>query len=211
LCRGSNASERRWLSSLADLNGRFEKSGSELAIYIAALVVTVGLVFVLAAFTIKEYLRSGRTSGAELFAVYGLEFLCLSVFMVSRVGVHYKFSGGTVSAFNTWGRLMGSENLTGLVGSSVISGRGTTVMRLRWSDRRRSLVLFDSLRDALEAATESADPAPERLHDEGGTSGASSEDGAGPFWVCPECHEQNPGNFDECWKCLRDRAREGPR
>jgi hypothetical protein len=22
-----------------------------------------------------------------------------------------------------------------------------------------------------------------------------------PAWVCPKCHEENPGNFDECWKC----------
>jgi hypothetical protein len=22
-----------------------------------------------------------------------------------------------------------------------------------------------------------------------------------PSWVCPKCREENPGNFDECWKC----------
>ncbi len=26
-----------------------------------------------------------------------------------------------------------------------------------------------------------------------------------PNWVCPKCHEENPGNFDECWKCLKIR------
>jgi len=24
---------------------------------------------------------------------------------------------------------------------------------------------------------------------------------SGRAWVCPKCHEENPGNFDECWKC----------
>jgi hypothetical protein len=24
-------------------------------------------------------------------------------------------------------------------------------------------------------------------------------------WTCPNCHEQNPGNFEECWKCQRIR------
>jgi hypothetical protein len=23
-----------------------------------------------------------------------------------------------------------------------------------------------------------------------------------PAWVCPKCGDENPGNFDECWKCL---------
>jgi hypothetical protein len=24
-------------------------------------------------------------------------------------------------------------------------------------------------------------------------------------WTCPNCHERNPGNFEECWKCQRIR------
>ena len=23
----------------------------------------------------------------------------------------------------------------------------------------------------------------------------------GPAWICPKCQAENPGNFDECWKC----------
>jgi len=37
-----------------------------------------------------------------------------------------------------------------------------------------------------------------------------SEDGR-PVWVCPECGEENPGNFEECWKCQTWRISEaGP-
>jgi hypothetical protein len=25
------------------------------------------------------------------------------------------------------------------------------------------------------------------------------------LWICPKCHEENPGNFGECWKCMRMR------
>jgi hypothetical protein len=25
----------------------------------------------------------------------------------------------------------------------------------------------------------------------------------GPSWLCPQCHEENPGNFNECWKRLK--------
>jgi hypothetical protein len=24
---------------------------------------------------------------------------------------------------------------------------------------------------------------------------------SGPSWVRPKCQAENPGNFDECWKC----------
>jgi ribosomal protein L40E len=27
-------------------------------------------------------------------------------------------------------------------------------------------------------------------------------------WVCPKCGEENPGNFDECWKCQTWRAKQ---
>jgi hypothetical protein len=30
-----------------------------------------------------------------------------------------------------------------------------------------------------------------------------------PVWVCPKCHEENPGNFNECWKCLQLRPEVG--
>jgi hypothetical protein len=29
-----------------------------------------------------------------------------------------------------------------------------------------------------------------------------------PVWICPTCHEENPGNFEECWKCQRLRTHE---
>jgi uncharacterized membrane protein YhaH (DUF805 family) len=31
------------------------------------------------------------------------------------------------------------------------------------------------------------------------------EKAPGPAWTCEHCHEENPGNFYECWKCQRMR------
>jgi len=31
------------------------------------------------------------------------------------------------------------------------------------------------------------------------------EKAPGPTWICEQCHEENPGNFEECWKCQRIR------
>jgi hypothetical protein len=27
-------------------------------------------------------------------------------------------------------------------------------------------------------------------------------------WICPHCHEESPGNFEECWKCQKNRPAE---
>jgi hypothetical protein len=32
---------------------------------------------------------------------------------------------------------------------------------------------------------------------------------SGPSWVCPQCHEENPSNLNECWKCLAMRPDAG--
>jgi hypothetical protein len=32
----------------------------------------------------------------------------------------------------------------------------------------------------------------------------------GPAWLCAHCHEENPGNFGECWKCQRMRSPKSP-
>jgi hypothetical protein len=31
------------------------------------------------------------------------------------------------------------------------------------------------------------------------------EKAPGPSWICGHCHEENPGNFGECWKCQQMR------
>ena len=30
---------------------------------------------------------------------------------------------------------------------------------------------------------------------------ASSGDPGGPEWICKNCHESSPANFDACWNC----------
>ena len=35
---------------------------------------------------------------------------------------------------------------------------------------------------------------------------SEAKDDDRPEWVCPKCGETNPGNFNECWKCLAMRT-----
>jgi hypothetical protein len=44
--------------------------------------------------------------------------------------------------------------------------------------------------------------------DEQARSGSvGADEFGGDGWICPGCHESNPGNFDECWNCQRKRSR----
>lgn len=96
---------------------------------------------------------------------------------------------------------MWSEDL-GVTGIRYIGRRGTPNIQILWSDRKRSLELFDSLRHELDGLVEAASPPPQD------SDGQESENDSGPAWICPACREENPGNFGECWKCQRVRESE---
>jgi hypothetical protein len=38
--------------------------------------------------------------------------------------------------------------------------------------------------------------------------GKAIDDSDAPSWTCPHCHQENPGNFEECWKCQGNRPTE---
>ena len=71
-------------------------------------------------------------------------------------------------------------------------------MTLFWADRKRRMMLFNSLRNAMNVSLESA----EQLEAQ---DKAEIKDDVGPPWTCPHCHEENPGNFEECWQCQKFR------
>src|SRR6202000_1174801 len=109
----------------------------ELSSYVATLVFIVAFIAVSAAFGIREYRHSGWSFGVELGLLYCLGMSCLLVYLLSRAGLRYLFSGGTVSAYNTWGRSLWSEDLTGLKDVSFFTARGSTTMTLFWAERKR--------------------------------------------------------------------------
>jgi hypothetical protein len=146
--------DRKWLSAFVRLEGKFERTGLELAPNVQMLVLSAGLVAILMYFVVMGYRQSGWTGGVAFLLGIALVFLALAYLCASRVGLKYVFGHGTVSVFNTWGRLLWSDDLTDLKDVTFASGRGVRVMRLVWPDRKRSLFLFDSLSHALDAPIE---------------------------------------------------------
>jgi hypothetical protein len=199
---GIKAADRRWVQVLPTLNGTFERRGFELSFYVAMLVFQAGIILLLGAFGVAQYRQHGWTAGATMVACYEVFAAFLFYYLIGQAGGRYVFGGGTVSAYNTWGRLSWSEDLTGLKDVVLFSGRGNTSMRLIWENRKRSLMVFDSLRDAVDASFEAANKQAEQRQAQ------ETIENSGPSWICPHCHEENPGNFDECWKCLKFRPAE---
>jgi hypothetical protein len=189
---------RQWIEAFSALNGSFERTGWELSFHVATLVFITAIIAMSASFGIREYRHSGWNFGVELGLIYCLGMSCLLVYLVSRAGLRYLFSAGTVSAHNTWGRMLWSEDLTGLKDVSFFTARGTTTMTLFWAERKRRMVLFESLRRVMDASLESAERSEAQDR-------AEIKDQPEPSWICPNCHEENPGNFEECWKCQRNR------
>ena len=190
--------DRKWIGAFSALSGSFERTAWELSFYVATLVFIAAFIVMSASFGIREYRHSGPSFGVEVGFIYCLAMSCLLVYLVSRAGLRYFFSAGAVSAYNTWGRMLWSEDLTGLKDVTFFTARGSTAMTLFWAERKRRMVLFNSLRRAMDASLESVERSEAQNNAEIG-------DDVGPSWTCPHCHEINPGNFEECWKCQRNR------
>lgn len=189
---------RKWIEAFTSLNGSFERTAWELSFYVASLVFIAAFIAISASFGVREYRHSGWGFGVEIGSFYCLVMSCLLIYLVSRAGLRYTFSAGTIKAFDTWDRMLWSENLTGLKDVSFFTARGSTSMTLFWAERKRRMIFFNSLRKAMEASLDSVQK-PEVPH-----SREIAED-IGPSWICPHCREKNPGNFGECWKCQRNR------
>ena len=190
---------RNWIEAFRALNGSFERTGGELSFYVATMVFVAAFIAMSASFGFREYRHWGLSFGVAVGFIYCLLMLCLLFLLMNRAGLRYQFSAGTLSAYNTWGRMLWSENLTGLKDVSFFTARGSTTMTLFWAERKRGMVLFNSLRRAMDASLESVEKSKAQNSPE-------IKDYIGPSWTCTHCHEDNPGNFEECWKCQRNRS-----
>jgi hypothetical protein len=199
----SSTVDSKWPAALLRVQGEFRPGSAQQIIDWVAVSVLAIASLLLAGFAIRTYRQSGWTLANEGQLAKSVILALGAYFVLRRLGLKYVFGQGTVRAYNTWG-LMWSEDLTGVVGARYIGERSTPTIEISWPGRRRRLELFKSLRHELDALVETAKPPPPESADDE----EEGEDDRGPPWICPACHEENPGNFGECWKCQRLRERE---
>jgi hypothetical protein len=114
----------------------------------------------------------------------------LGPFALALLVDHFVWLGsGTVSAKMAWISLAAIY-----VGGFIVLGRiSPKLLRLRFV-KVGEAVAYPLVTLANEMQTERKAIASDPLNQ------PPADDG--PAWTCPNCHEENPGNFNECWKCL---------
>jgi hypothetical protein len=197
----SSTVDSKWPSALLQVQGEFRRSTPEQVLVCVAVSVLAIASLLLAYFVMGTHRQFGWTNADRWRLAQSAVLAIGAWYLLGQLGLKYVFGQGTVRAYNTW-RLMWSEDLTGVTGVRYIGRRGTPNIQILWSDRKRSLELFDSLRHELDGLVEAASPPPQD------SDGQESENDSGPAWICPVCREENPGNFGECWKCQRVRESE---
>ena len=87
-----------------------------------------------------------------LGAIAALVLLALGALLYRRSGFGYRFGTGLVSRVTLDGTVQWTENLATLESAGAGRGRGTTWLLLRWSGRRRFVIVPAALAAALAAA-----------------------------------------------------------
>jgi hypothetical protein len=149
---GIGAEDRKYVAALKQLRGSFERGPSELALYVFSLIVAATGMSLLGAANYRAHSFRGWTLGTTLFAFYACCVLWGVYVLVCRANMRYVFEAGTVRAFDTWGRPMWEEDLTGLEHITSFTNQGTTSLTLHWPTHKRRLVAFQSLRKVLDAS-----------------------------------------------------------
>jgi hypothetical protein len=135
--------------ALQALRGEFRQSRSDRRAYLIAVGVwnTYTLLAAWAAVAAYRGRDPGVAAAIALLAILG----CVMAVVTYRLlGRYYAFDGAHVRCFFEDGRLLWEEPLIGL--QSVTATQGVSMFltyRLRWTERTRTIVVFEGLRKAL--------------------------------------------------------------
>jgi hypothetical protein len=136
-----------------------------------------------------------------------LILLIVGVLLWRRAGRWVRFGSGEVQLLSPSGAQVWSENLLTLDGAAIgDSHRMIPTLLLYWGKSKRQLPLYPELAGAIKALET---PVPAESEALKLTEAVASAEPAGLAWNCPKCGEENPGNFNECWKCLEMRSISG--
>jgi len=190
------------VEALRRVQGEFRPSGFDLGFkrLMAAAYAAMGAYFAGAVY--KGQLAFMDRPGALGGAVVASIMIIGGAIVLWTSGRWYRFNLGQIQMLSSNGKVLWEEDLAGLVRAERRSGRYGTFLTLRWERQKRSIELFDSLSDALAKAqgqkNEDEEDKDDMLNAEAPVTG--------PAWKCPACGEDNPGNFQVCWKCEKEKG-----
>jgi hypothetical protein len=155
---------------------------------------------------LHRYQELGLSFRLITTAVYGVVALIIGIRDWLMAGRWYKFGSGQVQSLTRSGTVLWDEDVLGIESGTIsYDDRSKAVMTLRWANSKRRIDIYPSMAEALQALDPPTAPpgVPIDLNAPALATGAGP---IGPDWRCKFCGEENPGNFEECWKCQNDRA-----
>lgn len=196
-----------WVGPLQRVNGEFTRDAVDRWM-LRAHAALFGMFLPLA--VVRHQLGEGLTTG-EVLADPGTWVSVVGIiagaWLWRESGMVVRFDTGLVSKCTKGGALVWERTMAGLTRVTRISGRGGELLRLEWPDGRKFVSLSGKLESALAVfMPKHQDSADDDLPDGDGDATDSAQVPAGPSWRCGKCGEENPGNFEMCWKCEAARS-----
>jgi len=204
------------IKNLRRLQGEFLPPRSRVLLMRASSVLQAGLgcfcgwIFVqrMQALPPSFPMSSHRGIGVIRAGVYGAALLIGGAWSWWKAGRGYRFGSGMVQGLSNSGAVVWTEDVLGIVSGTISHDYGgkAAFMTLQLANSKRRIDIVPSLAEALKALEpKSVSEPPIDLR---AAVEASGTEPVGPSWSCRSCGEENPGNFEECWKCqaVRDGA-----
>ena len=133
------------------LQGTFTSSRSERALYFSAALFFVIVGAFMLGYWLRPYIFGYYKRADHAFGIGSIFLFVMSAgyFLRSR-GFSYDFGRGTVTARTRSGAARWCESVAELPRVSLTSNLIGTYITLRWPDRRRRIIVWASLRNALD-------------------------------------------------------------
>jgi hypothetical protein len=113
----------------------------------------------------KAWVDFQRTSREDdlLLALFGCVMMAaVALWLMPRIGVKYEFRDGHIAKLARRGKVAWRESLSTVPRVILCCDRLNTFITLRWSERRRSFLVPDSLASAIDAAQATSNTSLER-------------------------------------------------
>jgi hypothetical protein len=137
---------------------------------------------------------------------YGIGALIGGIRVWRKAGRWYRFGSGRVQSLSNAGTILWDEEVLGIQSGTIsYDDKMNAFMTLHWANAKHRIDIYAALAEALKALELPAVSAGVPI-DLDAAVAAAGDGRVGPSWRCSSCREENPGNFEQCWKCQKERG-----
>ena len=182
------------------IQGEFRPSSFGRAMQKCGALALVGLGVFIVNRLYLDYHSHEALGAMWILVVEAIGMVGLGGYMWRRAGSWLRFSLGQLQYLSASGQVLWEEDLAGITAVEKRSTRNGEYLVVRWGDKRHWISFTEELRAALELRMGAGRTAPQVEPAEDVVATAF------PPWRCSKCGEENPGEFEVCWKCEKEKG-----